>query len=411
MTRVVLHRLLMLAVLLIISMTFSVGAGAATVPITSYDVAQTPASGFGCWTHNFTGTITDTGHTVSGSVICAGGGHVLNYSNGSGTLNDGVFDTTHLLLTRTDDQGQPLQPVITLHLEGMHAINEIRLLKGNMSFTNITGATLRIGGTELNLIATPIGGDPLSVLLDLRGTALAAILTNQVILKNFTASWGGGPIDQFGIGEVVVDGAEVVEPTHTVPITSYDVAQTPASGFGCWTHNFTGTITDTGHTVSGSVICAGGGHVLNYSNGSGTLNDGVFDTTHLLLTRTDDQGQPLQPVITLHLEGMHTIKEVRLLKGNMSFTNITGATVRIGKTELNLIATPIGGDPLSVRLNLRGTTLAAIPTNQVTLKGFTASWGGGPIDQFGIGEVVVDGTDVVPPTKNVSGSIYLLLGD
>ena len=208
MERKAIHRPLMLAVLLTIALTISVGASAATVPITSYDIAQTPASGFGCWSHNFTGTITDTGHTVSGSVICAGGGHVLNYSNGSGTLNDGVFDNTHLLLTRTDDQGLPLQPVITLHLEGMHTINEVRLLR--TGFTDIIRVTVEINGTAIPLNTIPILGDPLNVLLDLRGTALAVIPTNQLAMKDFSASFFGSPIDQFGISEVEVDGTDVV---------------------------------------------------------------------------------------------------------------------------------------------------------------------------------------------------------
>ncbi|MGZ4980188.1 MAG: hypothetical protein ACXWE4_02460 [Methylobacter sp.] len=194
------------------AMTLSSSVSAETKQITSYDIEQTPVSGFGCWTHNFTGTITDTGRTVSGSVNCSadGIGHVLNYSNGSGTLNDGLFDTTHLLLTRTDDQGQPLQPVITLHFGGVFTINEIRLLKGNNSFTNITGATVQIGATELPITPTPIGGDPKSVLLDLRGIVLAGIPTSQITVKNFSASFFGSPIDQFGIGEIEVDGSNVV---------------------------------------------------------------------------------------------------------------------------------------------------------------------------------------------------------
>ncbi len=212
MERKALHRFLLLTALVTIALTLSVCASAATLQITSYDIEQTPENGFGCWFHNYTGTITDTGHTVSGSVNCSPSNpaRVLNYSNGSGTLNDGLFDTTHLLMTRTDDQGQPMQPVITVHLGGIYTINEIRLLKGNSSFTDITGATVQIGGTAIPFLSTPVGGDPLSVLLDLRGTALAGIPTNQLAVKNFTASFFGSPIDQFGIGEVEVDGSDVV---------------------------------------------------------------------------------------------------------------------------------------------------------------------------------------------------------
>jgi hypothetical protein len=187
-------------------------ASAATVPIVSYDVAQTPGSGFGCWSHNYTGTMVDTGHTVSGSVICTpDGGHVFNYSAGSGTLNDGLVDTTHLLLTRTDDQGQVLQPVITLHLERVVTVSQIRLLKGNNSFTCIAGAAVEINGTTVPFPSpTPIGGDCRSVVIDLGPTALAVVPTSQITVKSFSASFFGSPIDQFGIGEVEVDGTDVI---------------------------------------------------------------------------------------------------------------------------------------------------------------------------------------------------------
>lgn len=187
-------------------------ASAETVPIVSYDVSQTPGSGFGCWSHIYTGTKVDTGHTVSGSVICTPeGGHVFNYSSGSGTLNDGLVDTTHLLLTRTDDQGQDLQPLITLRLGRVVTVNQIRLLKGNNSFTCITGAAAEINGTTVSFEnPSPIEGDCRSVVLNLGPTALAMLPTSQIMLKSFSASFSGFPIDQFGIGEIEVDGTDVI---------------------------------------------------------------------------------------------------------------------------------------------------------------------------------------------------------
>lgn len=187
-------------------------ASAETVPIVSYDVSQTPGSGFGCWSHNYTGTKVDTGHTVGGSVICTPeGGHVFNYSGGSGTLNDGLVDTTHLLLTRTDEQGHVLQPLITLHLGRMVTVNQIRLLKGNNSFTCISGAAAEITGTTVSFSnPSPIEGDCRSVVLDLGPTALAVVPTSQITLKSFSASFFGSPIDQFGIGEIEVDGTDVI---------------------------------------------------------------------------------------------------------------------------------------------------------------------------------------------------------
>jgi len=42
-------------------MMLRVGAHAVTVQIISYNIEQTPESGFGCWSHNYIGTKTDTG--------------------------------------------------------------------------------------------------------------------------------------------------------------------------------------------------------------------------------------------------------------------------------------------------------------------------------------------------------------
>jgi hypothetical protein len=192
---------------------------AATLKITSYDVVDTPESGFGCWSHNYIGTIIDSGKTVSGSVNCGasspGPAHVLNYSNGNGTLNDGLFDTgpTQLLMTRFDDLGNPLHPAITIYFDQPSQISSIKLLKGGNSFTGISGVTVEINGVQVPIIPTQIGGESLSVLLVLTGTGLELKATSKITLKNFSATFVGFPIDQFGIGEIVVDGNAVLYPS------------------------------------------------------------------------------------------------------------------------------------------------------------------------------------------------------
>lgn len=187
------------------------------LPIVHYDVENTPVSGFGCWNHSYDGTITDTGRTVGGSVICPAGaiGHVLNYTGGSGSLNDGQVSETHLLLTRKDDAGEDLKPVIKLYLNGPHKIDQIRLLKGDFSFTTITGFTVEINGTAIPFAAVPISNDPLSVTVDLKGSLLNAQPTDVVVLRDFSASFYGSEIDQFGIGEITVDGTAAISvPTN-----------------------------------------------------------------------------------------------------------------------------------------------------------------------------------------------------
>ena len=94
-----------------------------------------------------------------------------------------------------------------------------------------------------------------------------------------------------------------MQPLTAVPVAGYDVMQTPASGFGCWHHTYTGTITPTGRTLSSSVC--GQVAIVNETAGGGTLNDGVTTTTidaaQLFDTLNDDAGVPIQPTITLHL--------------------------------------------------------------------------------------------------------------
>ncbi|HEY2819352.1 MAG TPA: hypothetical protein VGK44_19705 [Casimicrobiaceae bacterium] len=195
-------------------------ATAAAVSITSYDVEQTPRAGFGCWSHNYAGTIANIGRTVSGSIVCAANGNqIANYFGGSGTLNDGQFSSsileTHLFTTRNADDGQPIVPKVTLHLGGTFVINAIRLFGGDIGGNIIPGAldgvTIEIGGASVSLATIPFGslnaiGTPINDLVDLSTTALASIPTDTIVLRNFSASFFDFPLDQFSITEITVDG-------------------------------------------------------------------------------------------------------------------------------------------------------------------------------------------------------------
>jgi hypothetical protein len=201
--------------------TLGTAASAAPVFIVGYDIAQTPRSGFGCWFHDYDGTVTNTGRTVSGSVVCsADGSQIANYSGGSGTLNDGVISTstigTHLFTTRNADDGGPISPVITLHLGGTYFVNAIHIFGGDLGGNAIPGAlngmTVEIGGSSLALATTPFGalnaiGVAANDQVDLTHTTLAVVATNQIVLRNFTASFFGFPFDQFSITEITVDGS------------------------------------------------------------------------------------------------------------------------------------------------------------------------------------------------------------
>jgi hypothetical protein len=196
--------------------------GAEPLSVTSYDVQQTPISGWGCWSHVYTGTVTDTGRRVSSAVWCgADGNHLVNYAGGSGTLNDGVTDeltgNNHLFTNRLADDAQPIDPVITLHLDGTNTVNEIRVFGGdnfyNIFAGNLKSATVEIAGQSVAIPVTPAGaanywGVHPEGVLDLRGTVLATLPTTTVVLRNpVTGLFFGFPLDQFSLTEIAVDGA------------------------------------------------------------------------------------------------------------------------------------------------------------------------------------------------------------
>jgi hypothetical protein len=198
-------------------------------------------------------------------------------------------------------------------------------------------------------------------------------------------------------------GAVSTADAAPVAIGSYDVAATPASGFGAWSHTYTGTITGTGRFVPD---CFGGPcDLVDERGGSGTLNDGVFSTSiednQLFVVGADSVGAPLVPSITLHLASVALVRQVRFFGGDIA-TNflpglLNGASATIGGRTVSASTTPAGTvGPLGTQeddvVDLTGTGLDAIPTDTVTLSGFTAdALGGG---QFSVTEITVDATPV-----------------
>ena len=214
-------------------------ADAAPLTIASYDVHRAAPSGFGGWSHEYTGTITPTGRTFGGSFGCPCA--VVDETGGSGTLNDGVapeaiFDN-QLFVTRNDDAGVPISPRITIHLAERASITEIRLLGGDIPFNAfpgaITGATVQLGDATIRL--TTIDGGTTDT-LDLRGTTAAGVVTDTIVLTDVTAALPGFALDQFNIAEIQVDGtpsavtaADLCARTHTLVIGSprYQAAPPP----------------------------------------------------------------------------------------------------------------------------------------------------------------------------------------
>lgn len=207
---------------LILAVVVSGLAAAAPLPVVTYDIQETPRSGFGCWGNSYTGTITDTGRTVSDSAICTpDGNQIVNYSGGSGTLNDGVIsssvDAIQLLTNRLADDGLPIVPVITLHLAAPSLVSNVNVFGGGVEFNIIPGAlnsaTVEIGGQSAVVAITPTGSPNAMGIypngtFDLTNTPLAGLATTTVVLRDFTAAFFGFQIDQVSVTEMTVEGTE-----------------------------------------------------------------------------------------------------------------------------------------------------------------------------------------------------------
>src|ERR1700757_2698494 len=120
---------------------------------------------------------------------------------------------------------------------------------------------------------------------------------------------------------VCVLGLALSAAGQTVKIKTYDVKSAMRSGYGCWSHVYFGTITDVGRTSSLWGTCTPEGtNIADYSGGSGTLNDNIFSSTIadnqlFSIEQTADDGQPVLPEITLHLDGTFRISRVLVFGG------------------------------------------------------------------------------------------------
>jgi len=155
--------------------------------------------------------------------------------------------------------------------------------------------------------------------------------------------------------------ANVVTPT----IIGYDVTNAAPSGTGSWTHTYTGTIIDLGNGLK------------NYTDGTGTLADGVIsnNTNTTQLFRTGDNTS-----ITVFLDDYYEIESVSLFGGptdNHIPGQITGATFLPYDTGLFLTipSTPFGdlsNDNQPVNDFFTFTQTPYI--NQFTITNITGNW-------------------------------------
>jgi hypothetical protein len=200
------------------------------------------------------------------------------------------------------------------------------------------------------------------------------------------------------------------------PVSSYDVALTPASGYGGWSHIYSNPASPSGSFLGPANCPAPPCPLVNETGGSGTLDDGVVATsisdTQLLVTGTDSAGTPFSPTITLHFNAPVTVQQIRLSGGDIDFNLIpgllNGVSVTIGGRAAAVTTTPAGGvGALGTQfddvVDLAGTGLDATATDTVTLSGFTADPIG--LGQFSVTEISVDGTPAPPTTDTLCSAV------
>ena len=194
--------------LLSLSLTLLAFSAATAQSVTGYDIVNAEPSGYGGWAHTYNGTITPNGS-------------LANYSGGGGTMNNGVVetDTSNIQLF-----SNPVNPVITIHLNGTYQINSLSLYEGDEGSNsipgNLSGWTITIGSNVQAYTSTPFGSvcpdngfcsDSVTL-----NAAQSAIPTNQIILSSFVVDPSSGWGTYFSIAEININGGgstTVPEPT------------------------------------------------------------------------------------------------------------------------------------------------------------------------------------------------------
>lgn len=184
--------------------------------ITSYDIVNAVNSGFGSWSHEYSGTITD----IESIDVSGYAGTLSDYSGGAGTLNDGIIGTNN---SDTQLFATDYHPEITLYLDNYYTLDNMTLYSftgANVIPGNITSVDLTIGGiTETFLTSTSMGMDHEFIDIVLGSSGLSDIATKQVILSGFKTDGSNSYPFMFSISEIDMTAnpaAPVPEPTTIV---------------------------------------------------------------------------------------------------------------------------------------------------------------------------------------------------
>lgn len=184
---------------------------------------------------------------------------------------------------------------------------------------------------------------------------------------------------------------------HAQGIIGYDITNARPSGFGSWSHTYTGSITAPVNGLS------------NYSGGGGTMNDWTISNsgTDNQLFKVSDNS-----VITLYLSGTFQLSSLTIFGGIFENANpgaITGATIGFGGGLATLTSTPINDVCFNYLCDdlftFAGTSLAGLSGNTITLSNIQSVQ-----QNFNISEISVSGTPLAPVTAVPEPSSFALFG-
>ncbi len=177
-------------------------SAASAQSILSYDILDAAESGFGGWAHQYDGAIENTG---SGSA----NGFAFDradYSEGSGTLNDGSpgNNASDTQLFANNSQADPR---ITVFLDDTYTIDDITLFSfdgGNTIPGRIQSVDVTINGVTVNFKTDEFTfGDEF---IEVGGSELDGLATSSVTFSNFGHDGGNNLPEMFCIGEIEING-------------------------------------------------------------------------------------------------------------------------------------------------------------------------------------------------------------
>ncbi len=190
-----------------------------------------------------------------------------------------------------------------------------------------------------------------------------------------------------------------------VNITSYDILNTPTDGFGGWHHTYNGTIditTPEKVLVTDNSGTNYPGSLANYSEGQGTLNDGITGTG---IANTQLFATNYAPEIKLYFDQSYLLDNITLFSheggsGSTVTGNITYFNITAGTTTLTFASESASEDNHEFA-TLAGTLIGAEAIDCITISSFQT---GGLEPYFmAISEIRLQGTPIPIP-----GAVWLL---